>query len=187
MLGFAEQGLTVARLKSGDPLIFGRGGEELELLRDAGVESEIVPGITAGLAAAAALGIPLTDRRTASRLVFLTAQSAPGKPDPDWSAILSSDTTAVIYMPGEDYSRIAKRLREAGAPSERPCAIVAKVSGLEQQVFVTTVEQLRFTPPLSAPVIIIVGELAGHGNCELFGTATAVTQHFVSSKFEELW
>lgn len=187
MLEFAAQGFTVARLKSGDPLIFGRAGEELEALRGAGIETEVVPGITAGSAAAAALEIPLTDRRTASRLVSVTAHSAAGKPDPDWSALLSSETTAIIYMPGDDYRRIAKRLREAGVPAERRCAIVANVSRPEQQAYVTTVGELTFAPLLSSPVVIIVGELTAHSSCDLFAIATEITRNAVPLKFEELW
>lgn len=161
LVEFAREGRTVVRLKSGDPLIFGRAGEEMEALRCAGIEFEVVPGITAGVAAAATLQVPLTDRRSASRILFLTAHRAPGNGDPDWSSIASADTAAVIYMPGDDYGKVADRLCAAGVPEDRPCAIVANVSRPEQQVYVMNVGGLEWVPPLASPALLIVGEIVG--------------------------
>jgi uroporphyrin-III C-methyltransferase len=110
MINAASEGWTVVRLKSGDPLIFGRAGEELEALRSAGIECVIVPGITAAFGAAARAGIPLTDRRLASRLVFLSNHQCAGKALFDWQGAASQDATLVIYMPGTDYAGIATRL-----------------------------------------------------------------------------
>lgn len=160
LVEFAQEGRTVVRLKSGDPLIFGRAGEEIETLLQAGIDFEIVPGITAGVAAAATLQIPLTDRRSASRILFLTAHRAPGNGDADWSSIASADTTAVIYMPGDDYGKVADRLRAAGVPEDRPCAIVANVSRPEQQVYVTNVGGLESALTLPVPAVIVVGRTA---------------------------
>ena len=101
LIQFALFGLKVVRLKGGDPLIFGRAGEEIEALRRAGVEVEIVPGVTAALAAAAAVQIPLTHREKASSLVILTGHHSGGRSD--WPSSLSPQATIVVYMPGYDY------------------------------------------------------------------------------------
>src|SRR5215510_7589397 len=125
MINAARDGWTVVRLKSGDPLIFGRAGEEIEALRQAKVEYEIVPGITAAFGAAARAGIPLTDRRLASQLVFLSNHHCAGKDLFEWEGVLSQDTTAVVYMPGADYEELAARLCEQGLLPETPCLLVS--------------------------------------------------------------
>src|SRR5207248_1557932 len=130
----AAAGLQVVRLKSGDPLIFGRAGEEIEALRYAGIEYEIVPGITAAFGAAARAGIPLTDRRLASKLVFLSNHQCDGKDSFDWKGALAPDVTALIYMPGSDYDGLAARLIEEGLDADTPCLIVSRATTAEQQV-----------------------------------------------------
>ena len=100
----ADSGMRVVRLKSGDPLIFGRGGEEIEALRQAGIPYEIVPGVTSALGAAAAAAIPLTHRRASSALVFITAHQASGSEAANWNKLAGSGATLVIYMPGQNYS-----------------------------------------------------------------------------------
>src|SRR5947209_16918395 len=114
MIALADSGLNVIRLKSGDPLIFGRAGEEIESLRKAGIEYEIVPGVTAALGAAATVQIPLTHRRESSALVLLTGHRAGNSQEDDWSKLVSSSATVVIYMPGHRHGDIASRLRRAG-------------------------------------------------------------------------
>ena len=157
LVGYATAGKTVIRLKSGDPSIFGRAGEELDCLREAGLEIEIVPGITASLAAAARVKAPLTDRRMADQLLFISAHRRPGKDTCDWRAVVTSRTTVVIYMPGE-YAGIAEDLRQAGLTGSTPCAIVSMVSSREEQWHQTTLESLPEAPGLPSPCILIVGE-----------------------------
>src|SRR5262245_1859795 len=123
MINAAREGWTVVRLKSGDPLIFGRAGEEIEALRDAGIECVIMPGITAAFGAAARAGIPLTDRRLASKLVFLSNHQCAGKSLLDEEGAVSGDTTALIYMPGSEYEELAARLCEWGFDLETPCLL----------------------------------------------------------------
>jgi len=150
---------VVIRLKGGDPLIFGRAGEEIEALRNARVEFEIVPGITAALGAAAAAGISLTDRRAASQVVISTFSRGTEGAPMDFGAITST-TTLVLYMPGPDYAEVAHRLREGGLPGDLPCVIVSNATGAEQQVRWTTVAQLAYEEKLPAPALMIVGRVA---------------------------
>lgn len=157
MVRFASEGEFVVRLKSGDPLIFGRAGEELEALRWAGIEVEVVPGVTAALAAAASAQIALTDRRTADHLLVVSAHREPGKSESDWHRHITSRTTVVIYMPGE-YGRIAETLLRAGIQSSTPCMIVSKASTAEQQMHRTTLEDLGCAPLFPGPSILIAGE-----------------------------
>jgi uroporphyrin-III C-methyltransferase len=124
LVSYAASNEVVVRLKGGDPLIFGRAGEELEALRNAGVEFEVVPGITAAIGAAAAAGISLTDRRVASQILFSTFSRRPEGHAMDWGAVTPA-TTLVLYMPGPDYVEVSERLCDAGLPSELPCVIVS--------------------------------------------------------------
>src|ERR1700693_4158066 len=110
MVARAASGLQVVRLKSGDPLIFGRAGEEIEALRRSNIEYEIVPGVTSALGAAAAAGIPLTHRQISSTLALTTGHHAPTNSDAEWSTVKAAESTLVIYMPGHDYVETAKRL-----------------------------------------------------------------------------
>jgi uroporphyrin-III C-methyltransferase len=150
---------VVIRLKGGDPLIFGRAGEEIEALRNAGVEFEIVPGITAALGAAAAAGISLTDRRAASQIVISTFSRGTEGASMDWGAITST-TTLALYMPGSDYAEVAHRLREGGLPDDLPCVIVSNATGAEQQIRWTSVARLEYEKKLPAPALMIVGRVA---------------------------
>jgi uroporphyrin-III C-methyltransferase len=159
MVELAAAGLQVVRLKSGDPLIFGRAGEEIEALNLAGIPYEIVPGVTSALGAAAASAIPLTHRRASSALVFLTAHQAPDKPAADWSKLVASGATLVLYMPGHDYFEMARRLTSAGLPAETPCVIVSRATTQYQRIHRTTVLDLHRAPHLPAPTLLIVGEV----------------------------
>jgi uroporphyrin-III C-methyltransferase len=153
----ATAGKTVIRLKSGDPSIFGRAGEELDYLREAEVEVEIIPGITASLAAAAKVQASLTDRRTSDQLLFISAHRKPGKDTCDWHAVVTNRTTVVIYMPGE-YAGVAEDLRRAGLSRTTPCAIVSRVSSPDERWHQTTLELLAEAPILPSPCVLIVGE-----------------------------
>ena len=150
---------VVIRLKGGDPLIFGRAGEEIEALRNAGVDFEVVPGITAALGAAAAAGISLTDRRAASQVVISTFSRGTQGAPMDFSAITST-TTLALYMPGPDYAEIAHRLREGGLLDDLPCVIVSNATGAGQQIRWTSVAQLAYEEKLPAPALLIVGRVA---------------------------
>ena len=150
MTSLAGLGLAVVRLKGGDPLIFGRAGEEIEALRRANIEYEIVPGVTAALGAAATVGIPLTHRQFAHAVVFLTGQHAAGIEETDWQKLVASGSTLVIYMP-QELERIAAKLKRAGLEDEMPCAVISRATAADQQIRMTTVANLPHAPRFSAP------------------------------------
>src|SRR5216683_1229400 len=152
-------GLRVVRLKSGDPLIFGRAGEEIEALRNANIEFEIVPGVTAALGAAANAQIPLTHRQVSSAVVVVTGHHAASDEFADWPAKIPTDATVVVYMPGYDYRCTAEQLLRAGVPGTTPCAIISQATLPHEQVHVTHVEDLHTSPRLPAPTLLVVGEL----------------------------
>jgi uroporphyrin-III C-methyltransferase len=167
MVALAASGLRVVRLKGGDPLIFGRAGEEIETLRRHNIPFEIVPGVTSAMGAAAAAQIPLTHRRTSSALVLITAhrasehqasEKAAAEKDA-WSQFVASGATLVIYMPGQNYSDIAERLRTAGFAGETPCAVISRATTRYQRTHRTTVLDLHRSPRLAAPTLLIVGEV----------------------------
>lgn len=157
---FAQRAQTVVRLKGGDPCIFGRAGEEIEALAEAGVRFEIVPGITSALASAAAAGISLTDRRLASSVVFATAHRKPGAAGAEWDKLVTSNSTVAIYMPGNDYARLSRELRDAGLRIQTPCAVVSGASRSAQQVLWTNLGGLSRSDALPAPALVIVGRCA---------------------------
>ena len=156
----ARAKITV-RLKGGDPSIFGRAGEEIQSLKEAGIAYEIVPGITSALSAAAAAGISLTDRRFASCVVFATAHLRPGKDAVDWQRLVASNSTLVIYMPGGDYQRLSNDLRRAGLAAETPCTVVSSAGLPAQKILWSTLEQIGRNSVLPAPSLVIVGSCAG--------------------------
>lgn len=159
MVALANSGLRVVRLKSGDPLIFGRAGEEIESLRRANIPFEIVPGVTSAMGAAAAAQIPLTHRRASSALVFLTAHQAQGSEAANWSKLAGSGATLVIYMPGQNYSEVAAKLRAAGLAGETPCAVISRATTPQQQMQRSTIAELNGSPKLAAPTLLVVGEV----------------------------
>ena len=160
MVALAESGVNVVRLKSGDPLIFGRAGEEIDTLRRANLPYEIVPGVTSALGAAAVAQIPLTHRRTSSSVVFITAHQASGSGEANWNKLAGSGATLVIYMPGQNHSKIAEKLIAAGLESETPCAIISRASTRHQRTHRTTIAELTRAPQLAAPTLLVVGEVA---------------------------
>lgn len=170
MIALAETGRNVIRLKSGDPLIFGRAGEEIEALRKAGIASEIVPGITSALGAAAAVQIPLTHRRISSSVVLLTAQQASGSRAAEWQTLVGSGSTLVIYMPGKNYSEIGSKLRSAGLEEETPCALISRATTPQQRVHRTSVGALRNAPHLASPMLLVVGEVVRFADSAVLDT-----------------
>ncbi len=158
MLDGARKGMSVVRLKCGDPLIFGRASEELHALKSAGIPFEIVPGITAALAAAALGGFSLTDRRTASRVVFATGHFSEDQiKNHYWEGLAAPETTVVIYMPGPDLSGLSAQMILAGFLAETPCRLVARAGQPGQREQQSTLRDLPVVSGLEAPVILIVG------------------------------
>ncbi len=159
LVSYARKREIVVRLKGGDPSIFGRAAEEIESLRKAGVEYNIVPGITAALGAAAAAGISLTDRRIASQILLTTFSRKTDGSLMDWGCVTSA-TTLVLYMPGAEYTEVSQRLQEGGLPADLPCVIVSSVASSEQQVRWSSVGRLAREEKLPAPALLIVGRVA---------------------------
>ncbi len=160
MLHHARQGQSVVRLKSGDPLIFGRAGEEIAALTAARIPFEIVPGITAAFAVAASLKTPLTDRTSASKLILATAHHAAGKLSltPSWSGAFPDESTLVLYMPGRDFATLSASLIASGIAGETHCVAVSKATTPAQQTTTTTVEALGSAEVGPAPVLLLIGK-----------------------------
>jgi uroporphyrin-III C-methyltransferase len=158
MIESARAGQSVVRLKSGDPLVFGRAGEEIAALRAAGVMFEIVPGVTAALAAGAALGLPLTDRKSASKLIFATGHHATGKDEtPVWSGLLPQDATLVVYMPGRDMGRMARELTASGIAGDVACCAISHAATPQQSYAAARLSGLAEMECGPAPVLLLVG------------------------------
>jgi uroporphyrin-III C-methyltransferase len=167
LLALADSGLSVIRLKSGDPLIFGRAGEEMESLRKAGVPYEIIPGVTSAFGAAASANIPLTHRHISSAVVLLTAHQAPGSEAQNWSKVAGSGSTLVIYMPGQNYTETAAKLRQAGLSTDTPCAVVSRATTAQQKAYRTTIGELHHAPRLISPTLLIVGDVVRFADSSL--------------------
>ena len=160
MIASARRGLSVVRLKSGDPGLFGRLAEERDALESARVPYEIVPGITAALSAAASLGVSLTDRRSSSRIVVISAHRAhenENEPPTDWRSLAANNSTLVIYIPGRNLAALRQELLNAGINANTPAAIVSAASTPEQREHCTTLGQLDSAPPMPAPTILLIG------------------------------
>ncbi len=163
MLRYARRGCCVVRLKGGDPYVFGRGRDVVEALAAAGVDVEVVPGLTAGLAVPAAAGIPVTHRGCAHGVTLVTGTPGAGCGEPDWAALARSGTTLVIYMGLSRLLQIAARLIAAGLPAGTPAAAIASGTLAAQQQVVATLGELPECvreAGLASPVIIVVGEVA---------------------------
>ena len=160
MVEFGQRPGVVVRLKSGDPAVFGRLGEELYALREAGVPFEIVPGVTAATAAAAAANLTLTDRRAASALVVLTAHNCRGQ---SLSGILldPEQTTYAIYMPGPDYAETGRQLLRLGLDAATPCALVSHAGRKRQQIKFLSLSELQSSAGVASPAILVVGKVVG--------------------------
>jgi uroporphyrin-III C-methyltransferase len=165
MVMAAREGENVVRLKGGDPFIFGRGGEEVEHLREAGVEVEVVNGITSGLAAVTSLGVPLTHREHAHGVVFLTGHAHPGSEGLDWRSLAQAardaKLTLVIYMGVSGAGRIQQELL-TGLPASTPVAVIHKATLPDQREAITTLGELEQTiarEQLASPSVIVVGDV----------------------------
>ena len=165
MLMAAREGEDVVRLKGGDPFIFGRGGEEVEHLREAGIEVDVVNGITSGLAAVTSLGVPLTHRQHAHGVVFVTGHAKPGDSGTDWRALAatahSARLTLVIYMGVSGAERIQDELL-SGLPAATPVAVIQNASLATQRHITTTLGELATAirdAGMASPSVIVVGDV----------------------------
>lgn len=168
----AQAGQRVVRLKSGDPLIFGRAGEEIDALRAAGVSFDIVPGITAAFAAAAQAEIPLTLRGVASSLLFVTGHDVNGKTLPDWAGLALNGTTVAVYMGLSVAAEVAARLIEAGMKPDTPIAIVENASLPNQRSFIGRLDELgRLAGDgLVGPALFVIGDVVAESRLAVEAT-----------------
>jgi uroporphyrin-III C-methyltransferase len=167
MIREARAGAVVVRLKGGDPFVFGRGGEEIAALRAAGIDVEVVNGITAGLAAPAAIGVPLTHRWHAHGVAFVTGHGVQGvDASIDWEAMARSGLTLVVYMGIANASSIRARLLDAGMMAKTPVAIVANATRHDQRAAVATLDNfvdVAHDVGIASPAIIVIGDVAALG------------------------
>jgi len=159
-------GATVVRLKGGDPFVFGRGGEEAEALRRAGVRYEIVPGVTAGVAAPAYAGIPITHRELSSAVAFVTGHEDPDKPEPvlDWAALAAFPGTLVLYMGVRRLGSIADALIASGRDPDEPAAVIERGTTARQRVVSATLSTIHAAAGqagVRAPALTVLGPVAG--------------------------
>jgi len=163
---------TVARLKGGDPFVFGRGGEEAEALAAAGIAVEVVPGISSAVAGPAAAGIPVTHRSVSSGFTVVTAHQDPMTDSPlNWDALATLGTTLVVLMGAARAARIRVRLLTAGMAPTTPVAIITNATNPSQQVERMTLDQLGGTP-VTNPSVIVIGAVAALNVSELAGSLT---------------
>ncbi len=161
MICYARLGYTVARVKGGDPYVFGRGGEEIEALRAAGIAAEVVNGITAGLGAATALGIPVTHRDCARGVTLITGHTKNGT-QPNWAALAHSGTTLVIYMGMSHLADIADALRNAGMNGATPVALIQNATLATQHSVITSLSgaaEAAREKGIRSPAIIVIGDV----------------------------
>ena len=164
LVDWAEAGKTVVRLKGGDPFIFGRGGEEVEVLAKSGVDFEVVPGVTSATAAATYAGIPITHRDYTASVAFLTGHEDPTKPGSkiDWAKLATGAGTLVVYMGIKNLPIIVKNLIDNGRDSKTPVAVVRWASTPEQRSVVGTLDTIADIvreADIKPPALIIVGEV----------------------------
>ena len=188
LLRHARAGREVVRLKGGDPFVFGRGGEEAQLLRAAGLDFEVVPGVTAGVAAPAYAGIPVTQRGVSAAVAFVTGHEDPAKPDTliDWPALAAFPGTLVFYMGVRSLDRIATQLVAGGRPPSQPVAVVQRGTFADQRTVSGTLADIAARAAeagVRAPAITVVGdvaalhdEIAWFGAGPLAGRSVAVTR-----------
>jgi uroporphyrin-III C-methyltransferase/precorrin-2 dehydrogenase/sirohydrochlorin ferrochelatase len=161
----AQRGEYVVRLKGGDPFVFGRGGEEIDFLRQHGVSFEVIPGITAALAAGAYAGIPLTDRRHSQAVRFLTGNSDEQLAQYSYADLAAGRETLTFYMSVGRLSGLRTRLLESGVAGDMPVAFVENASRIDQRVIATTVDAMQrdaVANQVKAPTLMIIGNVAGY-------------------------
>ncbi|EGQ7996023.1 uroporphyrinogen-III C-methyltransferase [Vibrio vulnificus] len=160
LVDFAKQGYKVVRIKGGDPFVFGRGGEELEVLADAGITFQVVPGITAAAGATAYAGIPLTHRDYAQSAMFITGHLKAESDQLDWSTLARGQQTLVIYMGLMKSNYIQEQLIKHGRRAQTPIAIIERGTQLSQKVFKGQLSELSdLAKKAEAPALIVIGEV----------------------------
>ncbi len=164
MVKYAKEEKTVVRLKGGDPFLFGRGGEEMETLRNYGIRVEMVPGVTSAIAVPECVGIPVTHRKFASQVTFLTGHEDPKKEESaiNWKWLAGSPGTIVILMGVKNLFNIAKALMENGMDKKKPVAIIERGLRPDQRVTIGTLETISETAAqrnVKPPAIIVIGEV----------------------------
>ncbi|KHD24560.1 uroporphyrinogen-III C-methyltransferase [Vibrio sp. MarTm2] len=160
LVDFAKQGHRVVRIKGGDPFIFGRGGEELEVLADAGISFQVIPGITAAAGATAYAGIPLTHRDYAQSAMFITGHLKAESDQMDWSTLARGNQTLVIYMGLMKSDYIESQLIEHGRSPETPIAIIERGTQATQKIFKGQLAQLaELAKDAQSPSLIVIGEV----------------------------
>lgn len=182
LVAHARTGRLVVRLKGGDPLVFGRGGEEAEALREAGIAVEIIPGVTAAVGVAATTEIPLTHRGVSSAVLFITGHECAEKSGTsvDWDAVARVNCTLVVYMGLKAARRIVERLRTAGAESSLPVALVSRATLPDQQMIVATLgtfESELFARAVPSPALLIIGEVVRQSPAAAAALASLATLH----------
>ncbi len=172
LIAFARQGKRVVRLKGGDPFIFGRGGEELEAVRAAGVPVFVTPGVTAAIGCAAAAGLPLTHREAAQALTFVTGHAkGDAEPDLDWASLARLGHTLVVYMGVTKAAAIARNLMMHGRSASTPVAVIENGTRPDQKILKGTLSQLgRLVSDggVEGPAILVIGEVAAKATGALF-------------------
>jgi len=182
LVALALDGLTVVRLKGGDPFLFGRGGEELAACRAAGVECHVVPGVTAALAASASAGAPLTHRGSAQAVTFVTGHAAHGEPDLDWVSLARPNQTVVVYMGVSTAGLIAERLTAAGRAASTPALIVENASRADERRILTSLAGLAVAAEgLKGPALLMVGEAMAMADVSPVRTEVSQSQAFERS------
>ncbi len=169
LVALAKQGKRVVRLKSGDPLVYGRAAEEMDVLRRAGISYEIVPGITSAFAAAADFELPLTLRGVASSLVFTTGHDLEGRVLPDWARLALGGATIAVYMGRSVAATVAERLMDAGLPADTTVAVVENASRGDRRLLhgvLAELPALENRDDLRGPVMVIIGDAVAGGNFE---------------------
>jgi len=162
MVAEAKRGERVVRLKGGDPFVFGRGGEECDALREAGIEVEVVSGLTAGIAGPATMGLPVTDRRYSRGVALITGHAGSAEGDPDWAALARCGLTLVIYMGVSRAAVIALALHQAGMAAHTPVAVICRAHLPLQRQAVCTLAEVAETlmdGDLGSPAVLVVGDV----------------------------
>lgn len=163
LVAHARAGKRAVRLKGGDPFVFGRGGEELEALRAAGIDASVIPGITAATGCAASAGLPLTHRDYASAVTFVTGHGVDGDPDVDWQALAQPRHTAVVYMGLSRAASLAANLIAHGRAPDTPVAIIENGTRRDERVLtgtLSTIPHIARSAKVGAPALIVIGEVA---------------------------
>ncbi len=170
LVHLGRQGRRIVRLKSGDPLVYGRAGEEMAALRAAGISYQVVPGITSAFAAAADFELPLTLRGVASSLVFTTGHHLTGHVLPDWASLAVSGATIAVYMGRTVAASVAARLMQAGLPAETTVAVIENASRGDRRLLhgiLRDLPDLQHRDELTGPVMVIIGDAVAGANFEL--------------------